>query len=83
LLLRSWIKESSSCSCHVSEQLESSIKEQQQITTTKNYSSEAQRQIKEQEQEQEQITTIVTTTNPSSLRNLFLGDKRTRRNNLR
>jgi hypothetical protein len=80
LLLRSWIKESSSCSCHVSEQLESSIKEQQQITTTTtNSSSEAQRQIKEQEQ----ITTIVTTTNSSSLRNLFLGDKRTRRNNLR
>jgi hypothetical protein len=82
LLLRSWIKESSSCSCHVSEQLESSIKEKQQITTTTtNSSSEAQRQIKEQEQEQ--ITTIVTTTIPSSLRNFFLGDKRTRRNNLR
>jgi hypothetical protein len=82
LLLRSWIKESSNCSCHVTEQLESSIKEQQQITTTTtNSSSEAQRQIKEQEQQQ--ITTIVTTTNSSSLRNLFLGDKRTRRNNLR
>jgi hypothetical protein len=79
LLLRSWIKESSSCSCHVSEQLESSIKEKQQITTTTttNSSSEAQRQIKEQEQEQ--ITTIVTTTIPSSQELFFRRQKNSKK----